>query len=66
MNSAGILEDAWVAIVGCYLDDAAYKAYEHWTTRRISCQTIIWLQLAQLFENQFQEKKLPVNAHLEL
>ncbi len=31
MNSAGVPEDAWVAIVACYLDDATYKAYEHWT-----------------------------------
>ncbi len=66
MNSAGMPEDAWVAIVGRYLDNAAYNAYEHWTTRCIGCQTIIWSQLTQLFENQFQEKKLPVNAHIEL
>ncbi len=66
MNSAGVPEDAWDAIVGRYLDNATYKAYEHWTTRRIGCQTITWSQLAQLFENQFQEKKEPFNAHLEL
>ncbi|MCP4526400.1 MAG: hypothetical protein GY833_10870, partial [Aestuariibacter sp.] len=30
------------------------------------CQTITWSQLAQLFENQFQEKKEPFNTHLEL
>ncbi len=66
MNSAGVPEDAWVTIEACYLDDAAYKAYEHWTVRCVGCQTITWLQLAQLFENQFQEKKLPVNTHLEL
>ncbi len=66
MLSAGVPEDSWVAIVVRYLDDAAYKVYEHWTMRRIGCQTITWQQLAQHFENQFQEKKLPVNAHLEL
>ncbi len=31
MNSVGVPEDAWVAIVARYLDDATYKAYEHWT-----------------------------------
>ncbi len=65
MNSAGVPEDAWVAIMARYLDNAAYKAYEHWTMRRIGCQTISWQTLAQLFEKQVQEKKLPANAHLE-
>ncbi len=32
MNSAGVPEETWVTIVGRYLDNAAYKAYEHWTT----------------------------------
>ncbi len=31
MLSAGVPEDSWVAIVARYLDDAAYKAYKHWT-----------------------------------
>ncbi len=34
--------------------------------QHIGCQTITWQQLAKLFENQFQEKKHLVNAHLEL
>ncbi len=32
MNCAGVPEEVWVAIVALYLDDTAYKAYEHWTT----------------------------------
>ncbi len=66
MLSAQVPRESWVAIVARYLDDAAYKAYEHWTMRRIGCQTLTWDQLAKLFKNQFQENKLLVNAHLQL
>ncbi len=62
MLSAEVPRSSWVTIVGRYLDDAAYKAYEHWTTRHIGCQTITWSQLAQLFKNQFQER----NCHSTL
>ncbi len=66
MLSAEVQCTSWVTVVTQYHDDPAYKAYEHWTMWRIGCQTLTWDQLAKLFENQFQEKKLPVNAHLEL
>ncbi len=66
MLSAEVPRSSWVAVVARYLDDPAYKAYEHWTMRCIGCQTLTWDQLAKLFENQFQEKQLPVNAHLKL
>ncbi len=31
MLSTQVPHESWVAIVACYLDDAAYKVYEHWT-----------------------------------
>ncbi len=50
MQNAGVPRLSWMVIISRYMDDPSYKAYEHWTMRKIGCQTISWDELAKLFE----------------